>query len=134
MSKVVAFPVAEARRHSKRARLAAYLRELAESIDNDGVEIDPTAALVVLSGAAHHEVVCCGYGDDEAALREAAMVSGFVVRGDFVTLGGNRRNRGDYAPRPMSRPNIIDAAFPRKPSPPQPTATATREDGHANRD
>ena len=117
MGEVKPFPIAEARRHSKRARLAAYLRELAEFVEDDNVEIDPVAALVVLSGAEQHEVVCCGYGDDDHALTEAAMVAGFVVRGDFVTRGANRRNRGDYAPRPMKRPNIVDGAFPKTPEP-----------------
>ena len=116
-SEIVAFPIAAARRHTKRAQLATYLRELADLVENDEVETDPTAALIVLSGPEEHEVICCGYGDDDHAIDEAAMVAGFVVRGSFVTLGGNRRKRGDYTPRPMRKPNIVEAAFPKAKAP-----------------
>jgi len=111
---VVEFPHAEAKRHTARARLAQYLRELADTIDTDEAEIDPVAALIVLSGQEEHEVVCCGYRDDERGFEEAAIVAGLVARSLFTTLGGNRRKRGDYRPRTMAKPNIVDGVFPRK--------------------
>ncbi|MHC2016278.1 hypothetical protein [Methylobacterium sp. CM6247] len=111
---IVRFPVEAARSHTKRARLVSYLRELADFIERDELETEPDAALVVLTGAEDHEVVCCGYGDDDNALDEAAMVAGSVTRGSFVTMGGNRRKRGDYRPKRMERPNIVDGVFPRK--------------------
>ena len=111
---VVEFPAAAARANTKRARLVAYLRELADEIEADNVEAEPTAALVVISGPQIHEVVCCGYGDDAWGYEEASEVAGYVARDHgFPTIGGNQRNRGDYVGRPMQHSNIVDGAFPR---------------------
>lgn len=122
MSDVVAFPSAAARQHTKRARLAAYLRELADLIDADEVEVEPTAALVVISGPRTHEVVCCGYGDDAWGYEEASRVADFVARDcGYPTIGRNRRERGDYVARPMRHSNIVDGDFPRAARPSSPT-------------
>jgi hypothetical protein len=111
---VVAFPAEAAREHTKRAQLAAYLRELADLIAADELEVEPSAAVVVLTGRHTHEVVCCGYADDEWGYQDASRTADFVARDcGYPTVGRNRRVRGDYVARPLRHSNIVDGAFPR---------------------
>jgi len=115
MAEAVSFPTAAARSYTKRAQLAAYLRELADFVDRDEIEIEPVAAVIVLTGVSTHEVVCCGYGDDEWGYTEASRVADYVARDcGYPTLGRNRRQRGDYVARPLRHSNIVDGAFPTK--------------------
>jgi hypothetical protein len=91
-----------------------YLREVADLLDANDAETEPTAALLVLSGRRNHEVVCCGYGDDAWGYEEASHAAYFVARASgYPTMGRNRRERGDYIARPLRHSNIVDGAFPR---------------------
>jgi len=75
-----------------RRELANYLRELAEHLDKDEIEIDPYAFVLCLTGPASHEVVHTGY-DTLSALRGAAKTVNAVLSPSYETIGGNRRSR-----------------------------------------
>lgn len=113
MSDVAQFPTAEARRHTARQRLARYLRELADVIERDDAATEPTAALIVLSGAKRHEVVCSGYKHDASGFCEAGHVALNCTR-PWRSLGRNIRPRHAYAPAKMQDENVVDGAFPHK--------------------
>lgn len=113
MSKVAQFPTAEARRLTAQQRLARYLRELADVIEKDEAATEPTAALIVLTGAKQHEVLSCGFGNDATGLMEAAQVAEHCTR-PWRTLGRNIRPRYCYRAMPMKDGNVVDGAFPLK--------------------
>lgn len=113
MSEVAKFPAAKARRLAAQQRVARYLRELADVIEKDEAETEPTAALIVLTGTSQHEVLSIGFGADATGLTEAAEVAVHCTR-PYPTRGRNIRRRYAYRAPPLTGGDVVDGAFPKK--------------------
>ena len=83
-----------AAQQDRRNELAAYLRQLADYIQGDDVESEPTALMIVLSGKAGDEVVWKGYADNpQVSLRDAGHAAYRQVNTSYTMRGGNFHDR-----------------------------------------
>lgn len=79
---------------AKRNELAKWLTELASLIKSDDAESEPTALLLVLSGAKGDEVVWKGYAENSAvSLRQAGHAAYKQVTTPYARRGGNFHDR-----------------------------------------
>jgi hypothetical protein len=102
-----------------RRELARWLREIAALVEADGLETEPHAALVVLTGADRHEVVSAGYGEDEEGFDGAVSAAYSIGTCHYERVGGNiaLRNHPRYG-RPYRSQNIAQFVLPAaKPEP-----------------
>jgi len=76
-----------------RRELARWLRDLADTIESDRAETEPSAALVVLTGDARHEVLWTGHEHQPGFLRGAICAAYAVVTPTYDTAGSNVRPR-----------------------------------------
>ena len=100
-----------------RRELARYLRELADHLDRDEVEIEPYAMVLCFTGAAKHEVVHWGY-DTWEALRGAAWAVQAVLTPSYQTAGGNMRSRDRREYGGFSEAKVTPISASIKPAPP----------------
>lgn len=78
----------------KRSELADWLRGVATIIQNDSVECEPTAILLVLSGKTGDEVVWKGYADNpEVSLHDAGRAAHSSATCSYKRRGGNFHDR-----------------------------------------
>lgn len=78
---------------SARRSLARYLRDLANVIDADLAEVEPNAALIVLTGRTAHEVVWTGGHSEPGFLRGALAAAVAVIQTSYPTMGDRQRPR-----------------------------------------
>ena len=78
----------------KRNELAAYLRQIADWIQADDVECEPSALVCVLSGRAGDEVVWKGYQDNsDVSLKDAGRAANTQFSTPYKRRGGNFHDR-----------------------------------------
>lgn len=76
-----------------RRALARYLREMADIIDADMADVEPNAALIVLTGRTKHEVVWTGGDTEPRFLYGALEAARAVLCTPYDTVGGHQRPR-----------------------------------------
>lgn len=76
-----------------RRDLARYLRDLAAIIENNEADVEPNAALIVLTGRTHHEVLWVGATLEPGFAGGAVAAASAVVNAPFETEGRNWRPR-----------------------------------------
>ena len=107
MTRVVAFPT---NHPSRRSSLAAYLREIADTIEKDEATCDPHAVVLCLTGPLQHEVVAFGYHTDHQGWRGALAALNAVITARFNTVGGNVRSRDAMLYGPYSAEKPVNIA------------------------
>lgn len=99
---------------SVRRDLAKHLRMIADGIENDGLETEPHAFLLVLTGLAQHEVLYAGYSQDAQGFHGALSAADAMRFASYRTRGGNvRRREGGRYGGAYDNPNIIEFGLPR---------------------
>lgn len=79
---------------AKRNELADYLRKMADYLQRDDIESEPSAITVVLSGKAGDEVLWNGYANNpDVSLRDVARAFDSQFSTPYKRRGGNFHDR-----------------------------------------